>query len=538
MMSLMLIDDDVPMLEYVEYLLGSLGLELTLVASASGSEDALQQFHALLPDIVIIDIGLPGMDGLELADAFRIMKPEVRLIFLTCYEDFHYSKRAIQLEADDYLIKDELSPEQLKGSLNKAISRLRSREELLERYSFRQAIERNKEVLKLSFLKQLLSGAAEQESTLEFGQRLGISLRLPYLRQGMLHMDAASLAERYGYRDIPLIHFAVSNIALELSAGQAEITPFMTGDAGIYVIWNVADPSQPQDVLIKWMRAVQSKVEQYLKITLYGFYSEAAATLRQFGTLHKTFAEARDVNFYKPPAAVAVIDEPAEFAAGGEWRGDKERGMLSLALEDGNAAWIDLAVGQWVQQVSQERLQPRLAKEICGNFVRQLAFEAGGLAEEAFFTRLEQCVHVDEAARLTKRELRNLWRQHTFAPAGAAEKDVRLQAVDRFLEENAGQMVTSNDMAEYLHLNASYFSRYFKKLSGSNFTDYVNQYKMNLAISMLARPHETVENVAYTLGFSDRAYFSKVFKKYSGKNPSEFKAQPGDEGLAGVQEEL
>lgn len=169
-------------------------------------------------------------------------------------------------------------------------------------------------------------------------------------------------------------------------------------------------------------------------------------------------------------------------------------------------------------------------KEACGNFVRQMAFEAGGLAEEDFFTQLEQTVHIQEAARLTKRELRNLWRQHTLAPVAAQEKDIRLQEVDRFLEEHVDQMVTSTDMAEHLHLNASYFSRYFKKLSGINFTDYVNQYKMNMAITMLARPHETVENVAYTLGFSDRAYFSKVFKKYSGRNPSEYKAGPAEEG--------
>lgn len=269
-MTLMLIDDDVPMLEYVEYLLGSLGLELQLVASAFSSEDALEQFHAALPDVVIIDIGLPGMDGLELADAFRITKPEVRLIFLTCYEDFHYSKRAIQLEADDYLIKDELSPEQLKSSLSKAMSRFKSREELLERYSFRQAIERNKEVLKQSFLKQLLSGTADQENTLEFGQRLGISWKHPYLRHGFIHMDAASVTERYRYKDIPLIHFAVNNIALELSAGEASITPIMSRDADIYLVWNVAEPGCPGTGLTDFMQSVLDKVEQYLKITLWG----------------------------------------------------------------------------------------------------------------------------------------------------------------------------------------------------------------------------------------------------------------------------
>lgn len=534
MMTLMLIDDDVPMLEYVEYLLGSMGLDLKLVASSFSSEDALEQFHAQLPDLVIIDIGLPGMDGMELADAFRITKPEVRLIFLTCYEDFHYSKRAIQLEADDYLIKDELSPEQLKSSLAKAISRFRSREELLERYSFRQAIERNKEVLKLSFLKQLLSGPADLETTLQFGERLGISWKLPYLRHGFLHMDAASVTERYRYQDIPLIQFAVNNIALELSAGEASITPVMTTEADIYLIWNVENPGCPENRLTDFMTTVAAKVQQYLKITLRGFYSEAAVPLRQFGTLYKTLAESRDYNFYHGDgdSKAAVLAVKADFAQTTESRGDKERGMLSLALEDRNAAWIDLAVNQWTQQITAERLLPRLVKEIYGHYVRQMAFEAGEPAKEEFFTQLEQTVHIEEAARLTKRELKNLWRQHTLAPAADAKKDIRLQAVDRFLEEHAGQMVTSIDMAEHLHLNASYFSRYFKKLSGINFTDYVNQYKMNLAITMLARPHETVENVAYTLGFSDRAYFSKVFKKYSGKSPSEYKAGPAEESPA------
>jgi two-component system response regulator YesN len=56
-----------------------------------------------------------------------------------------------------------------------------------------------------------------------------------------------------------------------------------------------------------------------------------------------------------------------------------------------------------------------------------------------------------------------------------------------------------------------------------NFTEYVHQFKIKLAIDLLQKPSETVENVAYSLGYSDRAYFSKVFKKYSEKNPSDYK---------------
>jgi len=528
MMKVMLIDDDVPMLEYVAYLLESLDIELKLVASASSSDRALEDFHETLPDVVIVDIGLPGMDGFELAEAFRMAKPEVRLVFLTCYEDFKYSKRAFQLEADDYLIKDELSIEQLKTSLRKAENRLRNREELLERYSLRQTVERNKEVLLQSMLAQLLSPGIDAAQMLALGERLGISWKLPYFRQGFLHVDAASLIERYGYADVRLIHFAVNNIAMELSAAHGAITPILTQESGIYLIWNVTGPDVSYQPLIDFMESVRAKVEHYLKIKVSGFYAEQTVPLKKFDTGYKSLNERRDNLFYdsNPEAtAIAAVGQSGGFRQMPERGWEKERSMLSLALEEGNAAWIDMAINPWIQQVAAERLLPRVVKEICGDLVRHMVFESKGIAESRFFILLGQAVHVEEAAQLTKRELRNLWRQHTLAPVSGQEKEIRLQEIDRFLDEHIDRMVSSLEMANHLHLNASYFSRYFKKMTGVNFTDYVNQYKMHMAITMLSQPNETVENVAYTLGFSNRAYFSKVFKKYSGNSPSEYKFQ-------------
>jgi two-component system response regulator YesN len=293
----------------------------------------------------------------------------------------------------------------------------------------------------------------------------------------------------------------------------------------------MADPGSPDDELIDFMASVREKAEQYLKVEARGFYSAAAVPLRQFDTVHKALIDCREHSFYVAAKAVTVLQPGLKYRQTTEWRWDKERAMLSLALEEDNAAWIDLVVNQLIQRVSAELLLPRLVKEICIDFVRHMFFEANGQAEDGFFFHLGQAVHIDEVARLTKRELRNLWRQHTLAPIASPQKDIRMQAIDRFLEEHVDRMITSVDMAEHLHLNPSYFSRYFKKLAGVNFTDYVNQYKMNFAITMLGRRNETVENVAYTLGFSDRAYFSKVFKKYSGKSPSEYKTQPAaDDG--------
>jgi two-component system response regulator YesN len=523
MMKIMLIDDDVPMLEYVGRLLAESNLGLVLVASASASEQALEQFRLTEPDIVVTDIGMPGMDGLELAEAFRVVNPEVRLLFLTCYEDFQYSKRAFQLDADDYIIKDELSAKQLATSLDKAMRRIRSCRELLDRYTLQQDMMRHKEALKQSFLKQLLSGSSEKELLL-FGERLGISWKLPHFQHAVLHIDAASALERYRHQDLPLIHFAVANIAAELSEGTA-ITALPSSGSDLYIISNVQGTVGLDDSLQAYLTSVREKAHHYLKVGLRGMYSRHAYPFHQIGASYHSLMSSCDSGFYESAVVVAAPESLISFRHASEGRGDKERSLLSLGFSEGNMSLFDLAVNTLIQQAAAEQLFPRSVKERLADLVRQSAYETNAEVENGFYVLLGHAFTADEAARLTKRELRNLLgQQFNRAPTGS-EKDVRLQAIDSYLEANADRMVTSLDMAAHLHLNASYFSRFFKRLAGVNFTDYVNQYKINLAIAMLKQEHETVENVAYTIGFSDRAYFSKVFKKYSGKSPSEYKGQ-------------
>lgn len=523
MYTVMLIDDDVPMLDYVGLLLKKMEPEVTVISSAYSSEQALELFRKQPPDLVITDIGMPIMDGMELAGRFRELKPDVQLIFLTCYEDFSYSKTAFQLEADDYLIKDELSEEQLAGSVTKSLKKFKRIEALLERHSLRQDIERNRDLLKQTFMKEILSGRNTEE-TLRFGERLGISWRKPCFLLASLHLDAGSMADRYEYRDFSLIHYAVYNIAADLTREEAAVTPILLQDAGLFLFWNgeAAESAAGCGRLLQYMQQLRENALLFLKVEVTGLYSAAASGLEKLRELHTKLAECRDSGYYDGeaflplPSALPVWNtlkhEPFE----------REQELLLLSKEENNASWIDMAINRIAASSAESQLHPQLLTAQLLRMTNHAAYEWGKNVPEEFPAYLQRAAKAAEAARLTKRQLKLLLLD---APVkeDVQGKDPRLQAIDRYLEEHADEMVTSLDMAEHLHLNASYFSRYFKKLAGINFTDYVNQYKIELAIRMLQRPNETVENVAYTLGFSDRAYFSKVFKKYSGKSPSEFK---------------
>lgn len=133
MYRVMLIDDDVPMLKVLRQMIDWEALNLQIVGSTYSSAKALLLFDEVQPDIVITDIGLPQTNGIELAERFTREKPDTRIIFLTCHEDFHYAQQAVKLKADDYLLKDQLTGEQLEQSLGKSVRLLKSKEGLIYR---------------------------------------------------------------------------------------------------------------------------------------------------------------------------------------------------------------------------------------------------------------------------------------------------------------------------------------------------------------------------------------------------------------------
>src|SRR5690606_14275227 len=145
----------------------SLGLHI--VGSTYSSTNAMHIFKETLPDIVITDIGLPQKDGIELAEIFLKDKSDVRIIFLTCHEDFNYAQQAVKLKADDYLIKDALTAEQLEQSLKKTIFMLNSKAAGLDN----EVSNYSNELLKEGLFKRIMDGV-DPKLTVAYAAKIGV----------------------------------------------------------------------------------------------------------------------------------------------------------------------------------------------------------------------------------------------------------------------------------------------------------------------------------------------------------------------------
>ena len=148
----------------------------TVIGDAENGRDALEKIELLEPDVVLTDIRMPYMDGLELAAELHRSRPSIRLVIFSGYDDFEYAKQAIRLDITEYILKPvnarELTEilEKLRASLDEEIERLRGETALRESFA------KNLDVLRENFLGNLVKGKAESAQIARSMEEYGLGL--------------------------------------------------------------------------------------------------------------------------------------------------------------------------------------------------------------------------------------------------------------------------------------------------------------------------------------------------------------------------
>jgi len=526
MFKIMLIDDDVPMLKVLQQMMDWEQLSLSIIGSAYSSVKALQMFKELLPDIVITDIGMPQMDGLQLSAEFKKIKPSVRIIFLTCHEDFHYAKKALAMNADDYLIKDELTAMQLEKSLMNSIQSIQSTVTMSEQISYREQFERNIDLFKQSFYQRLLAGNPAH-LLLQYAKQLEIRWEYPMFMIASGTISLAGTLQKYSYHDISTLRYGIYNIAQELSRTYDGITVFADqGEWAIVLNYRQSLAFNAQQYLHRYLQMLEENCEQYLKVKLRFVLFTNKLEIEQLGGTLRQMQKEKYYAYY--------ADEPIMTREAAKLKpkyGDskillqQERNELIRTVQSQQTEQTIASLDKLFQKARAEQLDPIELIQDCSCTMRLIEMQSSkSTIDERYYACLDTTMHVEDTKMLMAMKLYTLLGNIRTQTSSKA-KDMKLQEIDQYLLAHLSENVTSVDVAQYLYLNPSYFSRYFKRLTDENFTDYVHRFKMKAAMRMLEYPDETIEMISLKLGYSDRTYFTKVFKKYIEMTPGEYKSK-------------
>ena len=118
-MKIYIVDDEIMAVDYFRMLLESCGKQYSLSGYSTNSLLAYDEIIKIQPDIVFIDVNMPVLTGIELAERILKVRPDEKIVFLTAYRDFDFIKQGMDLGIETYLLKNELTTESLTVELNK-----------------------------------------------------------------------------------------------------------------------------------------------------------------------------------------------------------------------------------------------------------------------------------------------------------------------------------------------------------------------------------------------------------------------------------
>lgn len=512
MYKVMIVDDEWLVRQGLKQTIPWSEMECTVIHEAADGEEALKMLGAEPPDIVLTDIRMPGMDGLELARRIKLGYPEIKTIFLTGFDDFQYARTALKMGAFDILLKPT-NPDEINRVFKEAtfhISELRSRTDYTQKLEHR--IRNSEPLITEKIFHDLLMNRAD-------GASLELLKELPQSGIRLFEAFRVVLVKTALPRALPEIE-AVLNLLQEYTLappiviGQ-ETSAFIISDPG-----TVHLTGKWQDELGNSRLVQEGKVAFSISTAHQGIQSLSIAYEEaKFAMHYNTSLGLARFSQYETVVNEALWHHPAE------WSDSEVLGMIKWespsAITHKVQGWYLMLLEQ--SDGNEAVFMHQLVQLMFGvySLLTRYYWDLGCLPDtRSFLDTVQQRVAPLQILDWLDKVLYDVQTAYLNSKQqGRTEFD----NVMDYINANFDKELSMHDIASGLHMSESHFSRIFKKKIGTNFLEYITDLRMNKAREMLLHTDMRVYEVSLSVGYQDARYFSQLFRKVTGETPSEFR---------------
>ena len=531
MLKVLIVDDEAIIREGIAGALNWDELECRIVGEADHGAKALELLRLLEPDIVICDIRMPGIDGVELTKHIREQELDIQVIFVTGYDEFAYASEAVKHNVSDFILKpvDSAVLKQAVGKARDALVKSRRLEQDNER--FKAMLETNKPILRENFIKRL--AASQLTDRREITDKIRFfEMEAPLYQMVVFEIDNYNeMARRQSEYERLFVSFAVKHAIAEQLArrgrGKGDVVEY---DAHRFLLLRGfdgdADPLADIEDMIPY-------IEQNMNISMSSGLSETFADLADAGHYYKQAHDAIAHKFYLGNSSIIHIGDIQTVADTSCQRSysTKFRQIVDL-IKTGRP-------GQWslhLQQLLSHRksigsLLDATYETKCAmiEFIVSLVKELEDVGMESFqiladdhvYSRILSCGTLDDITSYVDQLITKIIDSNT-----SNKNNHYNQVVDQAIAYISSQYdadISLQDVAGHVHVNASYLSRIIKKVTGDNFVDILTKTRIENAKQLLKEVNYKTYEVAAMVGIKDSKYFSSLFKKEVGLTPTEYR---------------
>ncbi|GAB6926109.1 hypothetical protein JCM10914A_00920 [Paenibacillus sp. JCM 10914] len=509
MYKVLLVDDERIILDGISQLVDWSAYQTELVGTAQNGVAAYEIIAESAPDIVISDIRMPGLDGLELVAKTNASHPHIKFVLLSGFGEFEYANRAMQYGVKHYLLKptDE-------SKIGEALQEIVDELELHEHQeTFIQEMKRRFQRVLPHVKEQVLKEFVTNKT---YGQHDLEEYRL-WFHYDLEQPVRLLLFQLEGDMDFEL-QFAVKNIAEDLL--ERTLLSTTMGQHVLVLIENCSE-----EMLHKQIQQIRHAFKQFYKMDVTIALSDPGhmSTARK---LYRDTLQVLNYRFYLDEGGMITMNDTLHGHNLGEiFVFDEER--LCMPVRSGHRKEADQALAEFIHELKRAQLSIDLTK----SYAIQQYVALIRLTEPARMH--ERYQRISEMAEMSTLQAIQTFLDETvkeISQCNYEQTTVKYNAIVRkvieIIEEQLGNSELSLNLVAHdmLYMNADYLGKLFKKETGEKFSNYVMKLRMKRATELMCKdPDVKIFEMAQQLGFGDNPqYFSQVFKKQIGCTPSEY----------------
>ncbi|MBU9743139.1 response regulator [Lachnospiraceae bacterium ASD3451] len=507
MLKIMIVDDELPIREWIEYVIRETGLPVEIVGIAANGRDAMECFRQHRPQLVFTDIKMPMMDGIELLRQIKLAVPQTMVVMLTSHNDFEYARDSLNYNADQFILKTEITKE---------------------------------------CLREIISGCMKKAGEQPAAAPVPKAAAGDYIRftPGELNQWIAQegLAVPSGPYFILTYEAAPEFGPLSVKLGEQCAESFS-------LVIREHEWKQGYHAAVFYLPASSSRLYLYdVFEKVAGQMSELLA--RPIGTSGPVtegleFAEELSVSlllhnmrFYEEEDAKISAHAPFRYQASAKtyhvWQDTLQKSFQEIIYEISSQRFheaqskIKLLLSYLETEHPPQIYQIRkIFREIINNY-KLIALGQG-------FSNTEKLCHAAISKLKSAGNFRE-FKEHIYAFLSGSTisflntysgySEYVKAAITRVRKDYAA-IEKISDITDVLNINQEYFCRLFKNEVGISFNKYLTNYRLKIAEELLKNTDRKVSDIARQVGYQNLSYFSKIFKEKYNTNP--YKYRTGDD---------
>ena len=524
MIKLLIVDDDIATVEVIRDSVDFHRLDIDEVQTAYNVSGARKILLEQKIDIIISDIEMPQESGMDLLKWVREEKLDCEFLLLTCHESFSYATNAISYDAAAYLTKP-FDTDIMELNLQKIVTKLKQKRSLKKTSEYGVWMEKNLHVMKADFWKEILEGELLDDAIIESeieSRHLDIRRDCNYV---MIYSKLSSTeadVEKYGRS---VFEFIVEGFHSEILTDKVEnesVVKFHTEDTLSYI--TVCEEESIEGLRERCEQLLEA-CRGYFKSTITCCISNSypiTQLSQEKQKLKKLFQYS--VAFYGKTFLESEVELPKS----------NEIQILDLVkiihlVESKDKAKILHYLKQVFDELSSYKklnlhtlylMKQEIVQVVYADLMKH-GIQATKLFYDEFSIRMSDHA-MDSAVDMIR------WVNYLLEKTFSYEEEVIKAAtiidkINGYIHEHYAEEIGRNEIAGEFYLTPEYLAKLYKKRTGMNLKDYINEYRIEKAKELLRSGDKNVSGIAEAVGFDNFSYFSTLFKKITGVTPKDYK---------------